>query len=144
MTTQGLGLFQALSAKIDYLNQRQSVIAQNIANADTPGYRPEDLTKVDFSSLLGASGNLSSQSGVKSLPEVSMVATDSQHLGGASQNVNVKERPQKDTYEVAPAGNAVVIEEQLVNSSQNVMDYNLMLNIYQKQVGMIRTAIGAS
>jgi flagellar basal-body rod protein FlgB len=45
-------------------------------------------------------------------------------------------------YEVAPAGNSVIIEEQLMDAGQNAADYNLMLNIMQKQVGMIRTALG--
>ena len=140
MTTQDIGLFQALGAKMDYLNQRQSVIAQNIANADTPGYRPQDLTEVDFSSMLGASA----QTGGQDLPSVTLSATNGQHLGAAGQSVNIKTHNQRETYEVAPSGNAVVIEEQLINAGQNVMDYNLMLNVYQKQVGLIRTAIGIS
>ncbi|MCK5375257.1 MAG: flagellar basal body rod protein FlgB [Alphaproteobacteria bacterium] len=138
MTIQDIGLFQAFGAKMDYLNQRQSVIAQNIANADTPGYRPQDLSEVDFSSMLGAS--IRGAGAQKS--SVTLFATDEQHLSMAGQNVNVKTRNQRETYEVAPAGNAVVIEEQLIKASQNVMDYNLMLNVYQKQVGLIRTAIG--
>ncbi len=139
MTIQDIGLFQALGAKMDYLNQRQGVIAQNVANADTPGYKPKDLTPVDFSSMLGS---VSAGSGI-SMSSVNINKTDEQHLGLAGAgNVDAKARAQKDTYEVAPAGNAVVIEEQLVNSSQNMMDYSLMLNIYQKQVGMLRTALG--
>ncbi len=137
MTTQDIGLFQALGAKMDYLNQRQNVIAQNIANADTPSYRPKDLVPADFSSMLGAS----MQTG-KSVSPVGINMTDEQHLSTVGKSAGVKTRAQKETYEVAPAGNAVVIEEQLINSSQNMMDYSLMLNIYQKQVGMIRTAIG--
>ena len=52
MTTQNLGLFQALNAKMNYLDQRQKVLAQNIANANTPGYKPKDLNKVDFGAVL--------------------------------------------------------------------------------------------
>lgn len=137
MTTQDIGLFRALSAKMDFLNQRQGVIAQNVANADTPGYIPKDLTPVDFSSMLGSSA----QTG-KSVPSVSINMTDEQHLSMAGGSADAKARAQKDTYEVAPAGNAVIIEEQLINSSKNMMDYSLMLNIYQKQVGMMRTALG--
>ncbi len=137
MTTQGIGLFQALGAKMDYLNQRQGVIAQNVANADTPGYKPKDLTPVDFSSMLGSSAG----SGV-SMSSVSIDMTDGQHLGLAGGGVNARARAQKDTYEVSPSGNAVIIEEQLINSSKNMMDYSLMLNIYQKHVGMLRTALG--
>ncbi len=133
MTIQNIGLFQALGAKMDYLNQRQSVIAQNVSNADTPGYRPKDLEKVDFSTMLKA------QSGKKS---VSVATTDDGHLPNAMNSVDPKARKQRHTYEVAPAGNAVIMEEQLINAGKNTMDYNLMLNVYQKQVGMMRMALG--
>ncbi len=133
MTIQNIGLFQALGAKMDYLNQRQSVIAQNVSNADTPGYRPKDLEKVDFGVML------KSLSGAKN---VNVATTDEQHLPNTKNEIDPKSRKQKDTYEVAPAGNAVIMEEQLMKAGQNSMDYNLMLNVYQKQIGMMRMALG--
>lgn len=135
MTIQDIGLFKAIGAKMNYLNQRQGVIAQNIANSDTPGYRPRDLEKVDFSHFLKTA-----KDGVK---PVSVERTDAQHLaiGGDAHNVDTKK--QKKTYEVSPSGNAVIMEEQLFNSNQNMMDYNLMLNVYQKQIGMFRIALDA-
>lgn len=136
MTIQDIGLFQAMGAKMDYLNQRHSVIARNVAHADTPGYRPKDLKEADFSSYLkGSDGQ-----GVKN---VSLRATDDQHVGGTQGNLDAKERKQKEPYEVAPAGNSVIMEEQLLKSGQNAMEYNLMLSVYQKQVGMFRTALGS-
>lgn len=138
MTIQDIGLFQALSAKMDYLNQRQGTIAQNIANSDTPGYRPKDLVDVDFASMVS-----SKSQGNGKLSNVTIATTDEQHLpAGGSKNMDAKSRKQRDTYEVAPAGNAVIMEEQLIKAEQNSMDYNLMLNIYQKQVGMFRIALG--
>ncbi|PCJ97520.1 MAG: flagellar basal body rod protein FlgB [Zetaproteobacteria bacterium] len=134
MTIQDIGIFQALSAKMGYLNQRQSVIAQNVANADTPGYRPKDLVEVDFSSMLKAQ-----MGGAKT---VSIATTDDRHLPNANRHINVNAKKQKDTYEVAPSGNAVIMEEQLINAGKNSMDYSLMVNIYQKQVGMMRMALG--
>tara|TARA_R110001592_G_scaffold27763_13_gene102729 strand:- start:18997 stop:19389 length:393 start_codon:yes stop_codon:yes gene_type:complete len=127
---------QALGAKMDFLNQRQNVIAQNVANSDTPGYRPKDLVDVDFSEMLKdkASGHTA---------HVSIATTDEQHLGNADATANVKSRKQKDTYEVAPSGNAVIMEEQLMHAGQNAMDYNLMVNIYQKQVNLFRIALGS-
>jgi flagellar basal-body rod protein FlgB len=53
-----------------------------------------------------------------------------------------KSRKQKETYEVAPAGNAVIMEEQLINANKTNMDYALMTNLYQKNVTMIQTALG--
>ncbi|PCI56069.1 MAG: flagellar basal body rod protein FlgB [Alphaproteobacteria bacterium] len=134
MTIQDIGLFQALSAKMGYLSQRQSIIAQNVANADTPGYRPKDLVEVDFSSMLKAQTG-----GTKT---VAVATTNEGHLPNANSRINVNAKKQKDTYEVAPSGNAVIMEEQLMNAGQNNMDYNLMINIYQKQVGMMRMALG--
>ena len=133
MSIQDIGLFNAISSKLDYLSQRQSIIAQNVANADTPGYRPKDLEKVDFGVL------------VKSLTgenTLGVAITNDKHMPNPMADVDTKSRKQKKTYEVAPAGNAVIMEEQLLKSGRNTMDYNLMLNLYQKQVGMIRMALG--
>lgn len=137
MTTQDIGLLQALKAKMDYLGQRQSVLSQNVANADTPGYRPQDLVEVDFARYL----NIGNEKGKPT--SVSMAATDDQHIGNPGNTETSKASKQKKTYEVAPTGNAVILEEQLLKSSQNVMDYNLMINLYQKQIGMLRTALGS-
>jgi flagellar basal-body rod protein FlgB len=134
MSLQDIGLFTAIGAKLNYLSQRQTIIAQNIANSDTPGYRPQDLQKVDFSTMVK---DLVSPQGVN------LSITDENHMPNPAAEVSTKERAQKKTYEVAPAGNAVIMEEQLIKSGKNTIDYNLMLNLYQKQVGMIRTALGS-
>ena len=140
MTIQDIGLFQAISSKVDFLSQRQSVISQNIANADTPGYRPQDLVEVDFSGMLQKELNSGGTAGVTN---VSLAATNESHMGlnGAEQD-DARARKQKDLYEVAPAENSVILEEQLLNAGRNTMDYNMMINLYQKQVGMFRIALG--
>ncbi len=133
MTTQDIGLFKALGAKMDYLGQRQRVIAQNVANADTPNYRPNDLKPVDFSAML------KSTTGAKG---VKINATNPMHMGAGGEGIDAKEAAQKTVYEVAPAGNSVIMEEQMLNSGRTVMDYNLMTSLYQKNVGMIKIALG--
>lgn len=132
MTTENIALFKALGAKMGYLSQRQRVISQNVSNADTPGYQPQDLTPVDFSAVLkkiNKGGN------------IHMEATNPKHMPAPDAINDPKARKQKHTYEVAPAGNAVIMEEQLMNANETVIDYNLMTSLYQKNVGMIRTAI---
>ena len=133
MTTQNLALFKALNAKMDFLNHRQRVISQNIANADTPDYKPQDLLPVDFGRVLK---DVSGQKGVR------LDTTSPMHMPPPGEIPDAQEKKQKMTYEVAPAGNAVIMEEQLVNAGRTMMDYNLMTNLYQKQVRMIQTAIG--
>lgn len=141
MTIQDIGLFQAISSKMGYLNQRQTVLALNIANSDTPGYRPQDLVEVDFAETLKK--ELSNGNAGPGVRNVSIEQTNTAHMTLAGQEEgDVRSRKQKDMYEVAPAENAVILEEQLMNASRNAMDYTMMLNIYQKQVGMFRIALG--
>lgn len=137
MTTENLALFKALGAKMDFLSQRQKVISQNVSNSDTPGYRPKDIKEADFGKVLKSITQ--SRGGA---PNVSMETTNSLHMPTPG-DVNVADpRKQKETYEVAPQGNAVIMEEQLIKAGKTVMDYNLMTNLYQKHTGLIRTALG--
>lgn len=133
MTTQNIGLFKALGAKMDYLDQRQRVIAQNIANADTPSYLPKDLLPVDFGKVLKS---------VTSEPTVRPETTSALHMPSPNHIDDPKNRGQKKVYEEAPYGNSVILEEQMVRSSRNQADYNLMTNLYTKNVNMIRMALG--
>ncbi len=133
MTTQNLGLFQALNAKMNYLDQRQKVLAQNIANANTPNYRPKDLTKVDFGTVLKG---VTSDNGIR--PET----TSAMHMPSPSGIDDPDSRKMKKTYDVAPTGNAVILEEQMVNTSQTMTDFNLMTSLYQKNINMIRISLG--
>lgn len=136
MTTENIALFKALGAKMDYLSQRQRVISQNIANTDTPNYRPQDLKPVDFGSVL--KGVLKDSNAVR------LDTTSPSHMPPHNEVSAAKEGKQKKVYEVAPDGNAVIMEEQLINSGKTVMDYSLMTNLYQKNVSLIKIALGRS
>ena len=133
MTTENLTLMKAIGAKMNYLNQRQKIISQNVANADTPGYKPQDLKPVDFGSVL---------ENVTKSSSVHLETTSGKHLTPGGEVRDPRQEALRDTYEVEPTGNAVTIEEQLLMSNRTVMDYNLMTNIYNKQMGMMRTAVG--
>ena len=137
MTTENIGLFQAMNAKMKYLDQRQKVISQNIANADTPDYKARDLTNVDFGTVLKKV-----QKDSDKVPNVRMVATNSHHLPMPNDIENARIRNQKVVYETAPDKNGVVMEEQLVKANDVQMNYNLMLNLYKSNVDMMRTALG--
>lgn len=134
MTMNDITLFSALDAKIDYLDQRQRLISSNIANADTPGYRPQDLKKADFGSMLTK---------VTHDNTIRMEKTSAGHMPAVSDIVTPKTGKSKTVYEMAPAGNSVVLEEQMVNANRTNIDYGLMLNVYRKNVGMLKTAIGS-
>ncbi len=135
MTTENITLFRALGAKMDYLNTRQRVLAQNISNGDTPNYVPHDLKEYDF-------GRLMKNIEEKGKLSVRMETTDGLHMPPPNTAPAPREGDQKETYEVAPAGNAVVMEEQLIKAGANRMDYNLITNIYKKNMAMMKTSLG--
>ena len=115
-----------------WLGQRQSVLARNIANADTPDYRPQDLKEGPFARALRRTPR-----GVR--PE----ATHPMHLKGASLKSGAAGADdQKRTYEVAPSGNSVVLEEQMIKVGQTQMDYQMLSNLYRRHMEMMRTALG--
>jgi flagellar basal-body rod protein FlgB len=133
MSIQNVPLMRAMASKMIYLDKRQGVIAQNMANADTPGYRPQDLTKVDFGKVLEKVTNTS---------RVSIQTTNPAHMPHADAVERAKGKSDRMTYEVAPAGNAVIMEEQMIKANQTQMDYNLMAGLLQKQSTMYRLALG--
>lgn len=135
MSISDIGLFKALSVRMSYLDHRQKIIAQNVANADTPDYRPEDLTALDF-------GNVLKSLGVQGAG-VRLETTRPDHMPMPGSLTGGREGEQKITYEVAPAENAVVLEEQMIKAARTSMDYTMVSSLYQKNISMIRTALGA-
>jgi flagellar basal-body rod protein FlgB len=131
--TQDVALFKAINAKMHYLNQRQAVLSQNVANADTPGYRPNDLKKADFGSMLGDLAGKPAK--------LRQVATNPMHMSPVNEAVKPKNQAAKTVYEVEPSGNSVDLEEQMVKETQTTTDYNLMTSLYQKNMAMMRTAL---
>ena len=124
---------RAMSAKMNYLNERQGIIAQNMANGDTPGFQSKDLTKVDFGAVL---------KNVTDSNRVTLATTQSGHMPDPGQIANAKDKSDKITYEVSPDGNGVIMEEQMVKANETMMDYNLMTSLMNKQVSMYRVALG--
>jgi len=131
MDISRLTLFGATSARLGWLSQRQGVLAQNIANADTPNYVPMDLKPLDFRARL----RMAEQ-------KLRVARTDDQHFGSSRTVRRHRESESREPYEMAPAGNSVVMEEQLMRMNQTAMDHQLATHIYRKYVGMIRTALG--
>ena len=131
MDLKNLALFSMAARRMQWLGKRQEVLAHNIANSDTPGYRPQDLKAQDFNKFLRPSA-----------PPTPVKTTQANHILPPKGNPKFREDKDKETYEVAPAGNAVVLEEQLMKVTETQGDYRLVTNLYQKHLGMIRTALG--
>src|SRR4051812_5115168 len=118
MPTHDLTLMSAMLTKMNWMEERQRVLAQNVANADTPGYQPQDVKPLDFKNLLQSSTSaVSLGASAAATPASSLAVTDPKHItSGGSTAIGGKaaEGAEKSPYEVSPAGNAVILEEQLI------------------------------
>lgn len=134
MDLKKLPLFDLMARRMSWLAQRQEVLAQNIANANTPDYTPQDLKPMSFGEEM------------KRLAPIDPERTSELHMAGTvvRKPTPFRSVDQRKRYEVAPDGNSVVVEEQMVKVAETQMDYQLVTNLYRKHVDMIKTAIGRS
>lgn len=139
---EGIGLFRGIMTKMNWLDQNQRVISENVANSDTPGYQPKTLKPVDFKSYMGKSGT--QIDGRTGIAPVRMTATEPGHIGFGEDKSKAAEIRQKKVYESSPDDNGVILEQQLYNANLNSMDYQLATNLYRRNVGMLRMAIQGS
>src|SRR5215510_10833135 len=126
-----LKLFQRMSDRMGWLSARQSVLAQNIANADTPQYVPHDMKALSFEDHL-----------TKVTPVV-QERTDPMHMTGTvTAAASIDDQKTKKQYETAPVGNSVVLEEQMMKLADAQSSYQLMTNLYRKHVDILKMALG--
>ncbi|NLH83603.1 MAG: flagellar basal body rod protein FlgB [Phyllobacteriaceae bacterium] len=135
MAIGDLGLMDALKTRMQWHQARQRVIAENVANADTPHYRAKDLAEPTLPPAVAAA-----TSGRMRAPAVSLAVTEPGHIGGAGKGNFAGTR--KGDFEVTPSGNAVDLEEQMTKSAENQLDYQTAATLYQQSLGLLRTALG--
>lgn len=130
-------LLSLFSDKMNYLTQKQEVIAKNVASANIAGYRPMEIES--FDSVLQKK-----MMATKTSASMQMERTNPKHLSGVSSNGGgaYATSKEKDVYEVKPSGNAVVLEQQLAELGQTNQDYSTITGLYKKMAGLIKTAIG--
>lgn len=119
-------LLQLSAQRLNYLAQNQRLLAQNIANLDTPGYTPK--AAVPFQSVLDGSGPLPlavTSSADIAPPEAPDFAVENQAASARALD-----------------GNAVSLDGQLAAVSHNELSQQFAVNLYQTYLGMFHTALG--
>jgi flagellar basal-body rod protein FlgB len=127
-----LPLFQTMQTRLSYLSARQSVIAENVANADTPGYRARDIREPDFAGIMAG----------EAMP-ASLAVTNPLHIASTSASPRGFRAEDMPDAESTPNGNSVDLEQQMMKSSDVQMDYAVVTQLYRKALGLIRMASGA-
>ena len=114
--------------RLHWLEQRQSVLAQNIANANTPGYQARDLKP--FMTVLANAAQLP--------PAALSTGATPTAVGSGPATAAVD----RTVEERAPDGNAVSVDEQAVKVAETDTSHQLALDLYKKYVGLFRLALG--
>lgn len=130
-------LFGLMKTKLDYASERQSVLAENVANADTPNYRAKDVTPPDFHAMVAHAGGAQAQ-------KLQMVTTNPKDISSNGAQGNFKTEERKTTYELNPDGNNVSIDEEMMKVAQNQAEYTKTINLYHKMMSLFKVALGNS
>lgn len=145
MSMTDLPLVSMLRDRMQWHQARQKVLAENVANANTPGFQPKDLGRSIPSAAIPVSAGLPTQAGIPASAGpgagVAMQRTDPLHLAAASGSDPAAGRAAK-RYETTPSGNAVSLEDEMMKVADNQSEYQLAASLYGKSLALLRSAAG--
>ena len=135
MAITDIPILSMLRTRLQWPQERQRVLAENVANADTPNYRPRDLAPPKFEAPAAGRARRRSPRSRSRAPR----AATSPASGRAAR----RSAPRRSGgYEVRPTGNAVNLEDEMMKVAANQMDYQAATTLYTRSLGLIKTALG--
>ena len=132
MPITDLPVLSMLRTRMQWHGERQQVLAENVANADTPGFRPRDLANPSPATLRGGGGGRG----------VALATTTAMHIGASGGSGSRFEAERGGKYETRPAGNAVNLEDEMLKVAANQMDHQTAALVYSRSLGLLKTALG--
>ncbi|MBE7246338.1 flagellar basal body rod protein FlgB [Methylobacterium sp. A49B] len=133
MALTDLPVLGMLRTRMQWAQARQGLIAENVANADMPGFRPRDLVAPRFDRATGAAVNAST----------TLALTSPAHIAPAGQGVGTDSKRAKG-FEIRPSGNGVNLEDEMMKAGENQSDYQLAASLYQHSLTTLKIAVGKS
>jgi flagellar basal-body rod protein FlgB len=113
--------------RLRWLERRQTVLAQNVANADTPGYVARDLSP--FGVALASSQVLA--------------LTDPRHVRGSGAVGDARALRERRSQDVAPNGNAVSLDEQAIRIAETDQAHALAMALHRRWITLVRSTLSA-
>jgi flagellar basal-body rod protein FlgB len=129
MLIADIPIFSMLRTKLQWHQERQRLLAENVANADMPEFKPSDLAAPKFGVEASA------------VAPVALMRTSPAHLASAD-NAASFELQHGGSFDVVPTGNAVTLEDEMMKVAANQMDFQAATALYTRGLGLIKTAIG--
>ena len=130
MAVIDLPLFAMLRTRMQWHQERQRVLAENVANANTPGFRPHDLAPLQFDRAQPQSGS------------IGLAQTEPGHIAASGNASGRFQASQFGGYAVRPSGNAVNLEDEMIKVAANQMDYQAATTLYTRSLGLLKVALG--
>lgn len=134
MAITDIPILSMLRTRLDWAQARQQVLADNVANSDTPNYRAYDLAppKFDDPPIAGSA----------TATPVSLARTADGHIGGLGMSQSPFRATKTRDFEIRPAGNGVNLEDQMMKVAANQMDFQTATALYTRSLNLIKTALG--
>ena len=130
MPISNISIFSMLRTKMQWHQERQRLLAENVANADTSKFRPRDLSppKLDPARPVTAG--------------ITLARTSPTHLGSSAAAASQFQLDRRGDFDVRPTGNGVNLEDEMLKVASNAMDYQAATALYTRGLGLIKTALG--
>jgi flagellar basal-body rod protein FlgB len=134
MDVSSIPLLSLLKERMAWLSQRQDVLSQNVANADTPEYVARDLKPVDFEQALRNVTSSNNSAGA-------LMTDDPRHIALRPQSGIPGDGATAD-FPSNSTGNSVSLEDEMIKVSETQAQFQAASNLYAKAISMMKTAIG--
>jgi flagellar basal-body rod protein FlgB len=134
MAITDIPILSMLRTRLQWAQERQRVLSENVANSDTPNYRARDLTPPKFEQP--------AQVTPTTVSTVSLTRTENRHIAGVGLSGSAFRTDTKGSYDVRPTGNAVSLEDEMMKVAANQMDYQAATALYTRSLNLIKTALG--
>lgn len=142
MSVTDLPILGMLRTKMQWHQTRQTLLSENVANADLPGFRPRDLAKPRFDRATGELAQPDRPAGAAG-SRGGLAVTSPAHIALATGADGPGADPRRvQGFEIRPSGNGVNLEEEMMKAGDNQADYQLAVSMYQKSMDTLKIAIG--
>lgn len=128
MPISDIPILSMLHKRLEWHQERQRVLAENIANSDTPNYQAKDLAPLNFDRELSAAS-------------VTLARTDAGHMGADDAEDARFAADSSGRFEVRPRGNTVTHEDEMMKMGSNQMDFEVAASLYTHSLALIKVAI---
>lgn len=127
-----LPLLSALTEKMKWHQARQSLLAENVANAETPGYRGRDLKAFAFDQHMARLSTAKIETATTQATHIAVQGTDADGFGTRQLN----------SFEITPEGNGVTLEDEMMKVASNQLDYQTVTAVYTRSLRILKSALG--